>query len=101
MMLSSLSAQSPESVGTPLEEEREKMFIHSSERGVRECFPKCEAIRELCVCVCVCEREAAAQAATVTLSLPHSLHILSPLFTFLESAAVRSVISYRCGPLAL
>lgn len=87
-MLSSLSARSPESVGTPLEEEREKMFIHSSERGVHECFSKCEAIRE----PCVCEREAAAQAATVTLSLSRSLHILSPLFTFLESAAVRSVI---------
>lgn len=56
MMLSSLSARSPESAGTPLEEEREKMFIHSTEIGVCECFPKCEAIRAPCVCVCVCEK---------------------------------------------
>ncbi len=75
MILSSLSAQSPESVGTHLEQEREKMFIHSSERVMCECFPKCEAIRGLCVC----EREAAAQAATVTLSLPCLLHILFSL----------------------
>lgn len=97
MMLSSLNARSPENAGTPLEEEREKMFIHSTERGVCECFSKCEAIRALRVC----EKEVAAQAVTVTLSLPHLLHVLSPLFTFLESAAVRSVISYRCGTLAL
>lgn len=85
MMLSSLNARSPESARTPLEEDREKMFIHSTERGMRECFPKCEAIRE--------PKERQRQS--------HSLHVLSPLFTFLESAAVRSAISYRCGALAL